>query len=92
MPLLAVVVNRTHPAPPGGGTRGSSERASLSASLRERLLEVHEDYEVLRRAEARAIGRLEVDIKEAPVLVPELETDVHDLRGLDEVARSMLHG
>jgi hypothetical protein len=28
------------------------------------------------------VARLEVDTRERPVLVPELEQDVHDLRGL----------
>jgi hypothetical protein len=37
---------------------------------------------VLARVERRAIARLQVDTRERPVLVPELEQDVHDLRGL----------
>ena len=37
---------------------------------------------MLARVERRAIARLEVDTRERPVLVPELEQDVHDLRGL----------
>ena len=35
-------------------------------------------------------GRLEVDTGEAPILVPELETDVHDLAGLRQVAKALL--
>ena len=54
-----------------------SSRASpraCSGTLREQ--------QVLARVERRAIARLEVDMRERPVLVPELEQDVHDLRGL----------
>ena len=37
---------------------------------------------MLARVERQAIARLEVDTRERPLLVPELEQDVHDLRGL----------
>jgi anion-transporting ArsA/GET3 family ATPase len=89
MPLLGVVVNRTHPAPAAPAAKGTSAKAEITRGLAERLALVHEDYETLRGAEARAISRLEVDTGQAPVLVPELETDVHDLRGLREVGRSL---
>jgi hypothetical protein len=36
--------------------------------------------------ERRRIDRLEVDAGERPILVPEFEQDVHDLRGLLSVA------
>jgi hypothetical protein len=39
---------------------------------------------VLAQAERRAVARLEVDTRERPILVPELEQDIHDLRGLAE--------
>jgi len=42
--------------------------------LREQLL--------LATVERRALARLEVDARERPVLVPEMEQDVHDLRAL----------
>ena len=35
-----------------------------------------------RASSAQAIARLEVDTRDKPLLVPELEQDVHDLRGL----------
>jgi hypothetical protein len=38
------------------------------------------------------VSRLEVDTGEPLLLVPELESDVHDLRGLAHVAQLMLGG
>jgi anion-transporting ArsA/GET3 family ATPase len=90
MPLVGFIVNRTHPEPSAGPTRRDAPKPDLPASFRDRLLQVHEDYRTLRRAEAKAIGRLEVDTGQAPILVPELESDVHDLRGLHEVGRALL--
>ncbi len=90
MPFLGFVVNRVHPdpaAPEGGGSPVRVEPA-----LAERLLECYRDQQTLFRAEKRAIGRLEVDTGERPILVPELEQDVHDLRGLREVAEALFAG
>jgi hypothetical protein len=38
------------------------------------------------------VARLEVDTRERPVLVPELEQDVHDLRGLAEFGELVFTG
>jgi hypothetical protein len=38
------------------------------------------------------VARLEVDTRERPVLVPELEQDVHDLRGLAEFGELVFAG
>ena len=89
MPFVAFVVNRTHPVEarkPSPGAR----LPSLPPDFQERLRAVHDDYRRLGRAEAKAVGRLEVDTGEAPILVPELEADVHDLRGLNEVAAALV--
>jgi hypothetical protein len=90
MPLLAFIVNRTHPEPVAARSRRDAPTPELSAGFRERLLAVYADYRTQNRAEKKALGRLEVDTGEAPILVPELESDVHDLRGLHEVAKAML--
>jgi anion-transporting ArsA/GET3 family ATPase len=83
MPFLAFVVNRLHPDPGGSeGGRGSRRRASLPRDLALRLVETFREQQVLARVERRALARLEVDTRERPVLVPEFEQDVHDLRGL----------
>ena len=67
-------------APAGAARRAQpstrSWRSAWPLTLREQ--------QVLARVERRAVARLEVDTRERPVLVPELEQDVHDLRGLAE--------
>jgi anion-transporting ArsA/GET3 family ATPase len=90
MPFLAFVVNRVHPDP--AGPEGEGPRARVEPALAERLLECYRDQQTLHRAERKAIGRLEVDTGERPILVPELEQDVHDLRGLREVADALFAG
>ncbi len=92
MPFVAFVVNRTHPLAAPKGPSRSARIPPLTPDLKQGLLAVYDDYRALARAEGRAVGRLEVDTGEAPILVPELEVDVHDLRGLYEVAAALLPG
>ncbi len=94
MPFVALIVNRVHqdaggkrPGPKGSA---SGRKVELSAELKGRLLEVAEDYRRLARAEKKTLGRLEVDTGRAPLLVPEQEADVHDLRGLRAVALALV--
>jgi anion-transporting ArsA/GET3 family ATPase len=85
MAFVAFVVNRVHSDPArerGTRRRRQGRRASVEPGLAARLLETLREQQVLARVERRAIARLEVDTRERPVLVPELEQDVHDLRGL----------
>lgn len=89
MPFVALIVNRLHPDPaqepdPGGPL------PALPAGLDAKLIAVHRDMQALARAEARTLIRLEVDTGEPPLLVPELETDIHDLRGLREAGDLIL--
>jgi hypothetical protein len=56
----------------------------VAPDLAARLALTLREQQVLARVERRAVARLEVDTRERPVLVPELEQDVHDLRGLAE--------
>jgi anion-transporting ArsA/GET3 family ATPase len=96
MPFVAHVVNRVHPDPAqdeGGRKRGGADRsARIDPGLAGRLAEVFLDQQTLARAERRRIDRLEVDLRERPLLVPELEQDVHDLRGLRTVAEALFPG
>ncbi|MGE5125517.1 MAG: ArsA family ATPase [Betaproteobacteria bacterium] len=82
MPFVAFVVNRVHldPAREAGAARRA--RVSIDPGLAERLAATLREQQVLAGVERRAIARLEVDSREKPLLVPELEQDVHDLRGL----------
>lgn len=91
MPFVGFVVNRVHaqnrsqPQP-----RRAAAKLRVEEPLQARLLELYRDERSLASAEARAIARLEADASEAVVRVPELPADVHDLRGLMDVARSLL--
>jgi anion-transporting ArsA/GET3 family ATPase len=90
MPFVAFVVNRIHPLEAAKGRAARGRLPDLPRDFQARLLDVHEDYRLLRRAEAKVVDRLEVDAGEAPILVAEREADVHDLRGLHDVASSLL--
>jgi anion-transporting ArsA/GET3 family ATPase len=93
MPFVATVVNRVHGEPGAQGGRRAAAQSrvgELPDDFKARLRAVAEDYRTLVRAERRALRRLEVETGRAPLLVPEMEADVHDLRGLREVAFSLV--
>jgi anion-transporting ArsA/GET3 family ATPase len=90
MPLVGVVVNRVHADPAARPARGERPRpARVGPELQARLLRLVRDQQALHRAEARSIARLEVDTGERPLLVPEFEADVHDLRDLRAVGDAL---
>jgi anion-transporting ArsA/GET3 family ATPase len=90
MPFLAFVVNRLHPDPAREAPRRSPRgRAPVPSALAARLAENLREQQLIARVERRAVARLEVDARERPILVPELEQDVHDLRGLAEFGETM---
>jgi anion-transporting ArsA/GET3 family ATPase len=91
MPFVGFVANRVlrDPAlekgvPPLGPT------PPVSAELRELLLTTFREQQKLARIERRCLARLEVDSRSPVVQVPELDRDVHDLRGLLEFARALV--
>ena len=92
MPFVSFVVNRLHPDPGTLGARapGRASPTQVEPELARRLLEIYKDQRTLARFERRSVASLEVDTREPLILVPELEVDVHDLRGLAEVGGSML--
>jgi anion-transporting ArsA/GET3 family ATPase len=87
MPFLGFVVNRVHPDPAAVAATGA--RARIDPEEAERLLECSREQQTLFRAERKTIGRLEVDTGERPILVPEMDQDVHDLRGLRAVGEAL---
>jgi anion-transporting ArsA/GET3 family ATPase len=93
MAFVGFLVNRVHadPARERGARRGD-RRVALDGELRARLAETLGEQQVLARVERRAIARLEVDTRERPLLVPELEQDVHDLRGLKAFSELVFAG
>jgi len=85
MPFVGFVVNRTHPEPAGRRpSRGGD--VAVDAELAVRLAELYRDQDRVARAERRLLNRLEVDLDEPLVTIPEFEGDVHDLRGLRDFA------
>jgi hypothetical protein len=108
MPFVSFVVNRAHPDPAQvalrqGGSRAASppsrgrtgqggDAAALEPELLDKLAAVFRDQRRVAAAERRSISRLEAKTGEALVVVPEMEVDVHDLRGLKEIADAMFEG
>ncbi|MFL5299776.1 MAG: ArsA family ATPase [Anaeromyxobacteraceae bacterium] len=97
MPIAGVVANRvTTPLWTGGALPGSDElRAALAAtgapdaSLAARLARTIDEHEVIARADAREVERFFAAAHGAHVVVPRLETDVHDLAGLARLAERL---
>ena len=92
MPFVGFVVNRVHPDPAAAGTpaRARGTPVKLDRDLKRRLVEVFQDQQALARAERRHVLALGEKVAAPIVLVPERETDVHDLRGLKEVGETIL--
>ena len=99
MPIAGVVANRVARGlwPDGGALPGGDAlRAALAArgtpdaDLAARLARTLHEHEVLARADAREVARLAAAVGGvAQVVVPRLETDVHDLAGLARLAERL---
>jgi hypothetical protein len=87
LPFVGFVANRVHLEPDAGVDRRA---ARVPEDLAEVLSRVYRDQQRLARHDQRALARLEADTGEPILNVPELEADVHDVRGLLEVAEAML--
>jgi anion-transporting ArsA/GET3 family ATPase len=92
MPFVAFVVNRVHTDPAREVRSPRRGRAEVAPELAARLADTLREQQVLARVERRAVARLEVDTRVRPILVPELEQDVHDLRGLLEFGGLLFSG
>jgi anion-transporting ArsA/GET3 family ATPase len=92
MPFVAFVINRVHLDPARETVRRRRGRASVEPALAALLAETLREQQVLAGVERRAIARLSVDTRERPVLVPELEHDIHDLRGLSTFGELIFQG
>ena len=88
LPFVGFVANRMHVVPDAGAERRGGAR--VDAGLAEALVLVFRDQERLARHDARALARLSAETGEPILAVPELEADVHDLRGLLDVGEAML--
>jgi anion-transporting ArsA/GET3 family ATPase len=92
MPFVGLIVNRVHPDPLSDAGAVPRTPARIDAALARGLLRLMEDQARVARRERRGIARLEAEVSERLILVPELEADVHDLRGLREVGELILGG
>jgi anion-transporting ArsA/GET3 family ATPase len=94
MPVAGVVANRVTPDLWGGegplpspGELAAALGAGGDVDLARRLAEALAEHQALARADARALERLFSCEPELPrAVVPRLEEDVHDLRGLARMA------
>jgi anion-transporting ArsA/GET3 family ATPase len=95
MPIAGVVANRVTPdlwprgplpdGPALARTLGGESRAT-DAALAERLARTLAEHQALAVAERQALDRLLGSVEAPSVVVPRLETDVHDLAGLARLA------
>jgi len=93
MPLLGIVVNRVHPAENRSRARTTAGRTvKVRPELGQKLVSLLRDEQAVARAERKSLQRLEVETGLTPLLVPEMESDVHDLRALREVAAVLFGG
>lgn len=89
MPFASFVVNRVHPDP---GRAGRAPASPADEGLRAALDELLREQRALARRDIRHVARLQAQTREDVVVVPELESDVHDLRGLHDVATIIFEG
>ena len=89
MPLVGVIVNRMHPDPAAHPRSPRGKPVRLDADLARPLMQIVRDQQAVARAEARSLGRLEVETGTRPLLVPEFEADIHDLRDLKAIGEAI---
>jgi anion-transporting ArsA/GET3 family ATPase len=92
MPFVGLIVNRVHPDPLADAGAVPRTPARIDGVLARGLLRLMEDQARVARRERRGIARLEADVSDPLILVPELDADIHDLRGLREVGELILGG
>jgi anion-transporting ArsA/GET3 family ATPase len=101
MPFVGFVVNRMHPHPgeddswqrPGRrGWRATGGAAELDPELAAGMARVYREQQQLAVRERESVQDLEIETGEGVIAIPELESDVHDLRGLRTVGELLLRG
>jgi hypothetical protein len=82
MPFGVLIVNRVNAAP-GAEPDAAALAAELGEALARKVVRAVSDARLLADRDAAAIARLRAEIGGAePVLVPQLDGDVHDVDGL----------
>jgi anion-transporting ArsA/GET3 family ATPase len=96
LPFGGLLVNRVHPAVPAEEAPGALEAelaGPLGAGLAAKVAATVADARALAERDAAAVARLRAELGERdPVLVPQLDGDVHDVAGLERVARHLFGG
>ncbi|MGI8715818.1 MAG: ArsA family ATPase [Solirubrobacteraceae bacterium] len=93
LPFAGVIVNRYHHDVIGDTEVGdvvAQLRQSLPAGLAGRVAANFDDYHLLARRDRRNVARLVSELGDTgrhPILVPQLDDDVHDVPGLERVRR-----
>jgi anion-transporting ArsA/GET3 family ATPase len=90
MPFAGVIVNRVHHDLLNGSEPEDVRpalRRTLGPELAARVAQNLRDYHVLARRDDLNVGRLAAALGEEPLLVPQLDDDVHDLEGLLRMQR-----
>jgi hypothetical protein len=78
-----------HPNPAAHPRSPRGKPVRLDADLARPLMQIVRDQQAVARAEARSLGRLEVETGTRPLLVPEFEADIHDLRDLKAIGEAI---
>jgi anion-transporting ArsA/GET3 family ATPase len=96
MPFGGLVVNRVHPLSAAGRAGDELDEAALAAelggdeALARKVARTLREFRALAHRDAAAIDRLERETGDGqPVLVPQLDGDVHDVDGLVAVHRHL---
>ncbi len=92
MPFVAFVVNRIHGDPAAGPRPRRAAPLRIDRRLAEKLEQTLREQQVVAASESLAMTRLELGARQEPILVPELEQDVHDLGGLVEFGELLFGG
>jgi anion-transporting ArsA/GET3 family ATPase len=96
MPVAGAVANRVTPSlwEDGGGLPGAEALAAAlggraAPGLADRLARTLEEHQAMARADAREVDRLFAAVGGPGVVIPRLESDVHDLGGLERMAERL---
>lgn len=95
MPIAGMVVNRVtldlwpmgRPLPTTDQMAAALCQSQGDAALAQRLVDTLSDHQVLALADLREVSRLFARAAGAQVVLPRLESDIHDLAGLAQLAK-----
>ena len=96
MPVAGAVANRVTPSLwtegeplPGREAMEAALRGRGGPGLAERLTRTLDEHQALARADAREVARFFAAVGAPGVVIPRLESDVHDLSGLQKMAERL---